>query len=88
LNRRDAIQRVALLMGTALSAPTMIAMLDGCKSSTSTNSNFAFDADFKSLVAEIADVIIPKTDTPGAKDVGVGPFIELVLKDCYSTKHF
>lgn len=73
-------------MGTALSAPTMIAMLDGCKSSTSANSNFAFDADFKSLVAEIAEVIIPKTDTPGAKDVGVESFIELVLKDCYSSK--
>jgi hypothetical protein len=71
-------------MGSALSAPTMIAMLDGCKSSTSGNTNFAFDADLKALVAEIADVIIPKTDTPGAKEAGVGAFIEIALKDCFS----
>jgi hypothetical protein len=80
------MQRVAFLMGGALSAPTMIAMLEGCKSNTATEAatSFALSTDYKSLVAEIAEIIIPKTSTPGAKDAGVGPFIEIMLKDCYT----
>lgn len=80
------MQRVAFLMGGALSAPTMIAMLEGCKSNTASEAatSFAFSADYKGLVAEIAEIIIPKTTTPGAKDAGVGPFIEMMLKDCYT----
>ena len=86
MNRRDAMQRVAYLMGGALSAPTMIAMLEGCKSNTATEAatSFALSTDYKTLVAEIAEIILPKTATPGAKDAGVGPFIEMMLKDCYS----
>lgn len=93
MNRRDALQRVAILMGGAISAPTMVAMLEGCKSSATTEAatNFALSADYKNLVAEIAEIIIPKTSTPGAKEAGVGPFIEMMLKDCYSVaqqEHF
>lgn len=80
-------------MGGAISAPTLVAILDSCKSASDTGvgSSFAFNKDYKSLVSEIAEVIIPKTDTPGAKDAGVGPFVEKMLKDCYSEsqqKHF
>ncbi len=92
MNRRDALQRVSLMLGGAISIPTIAAILDGCKSSSdAANTNFALSADYKSLLAELAEVIIPKTDTPGAKEAGVGPFIELMLKDCYSTlqqEHF
>jgi hypothetical protein len=84
LNRRDAIQRVAVLMGGTLSAPTMIALLEGCKSSSdAAGAKFVLSADLQSLVAEVADIIIPKTSTPGAKEAGVGPFIEKMLADCY-----
>lgn len=92
MNRRDALQRVAVLMGGALSAPTLVAMLEGCKSGADTSATgFSLSTDYQTLVAEIAEVIIPKTNTPGAKDAGVGPFIEKMLKDCYTEvqqKHF
>jgi hypothetical protein len=79
------MQRVAYLMGGALSAPTMIAMLEGCKSTTATEAatSFALSTDYRGLVAEIAEIIIPKTTTPGAKEAGVGQFLEMMLKDCY-----
>ena len=37
----------------------------------------------KELLAEVADVIIPTTDTPGAKAAGVEDFILRVMRDCY-----
>jgi len=35
------------------------------------------------LLAEVADTIIPTTDTPGAKAAGVEQFIVRVMRDCY-----
>jgi hypothetical protein len=33
----------------------------------------------RSLMAEVSDLVIPRTDTPGARDVGVGDFVVLAL---------
>ena len=73
-------------MGGAVSAPTLIAVLEGCKSKDSAvqSAVFGFTSDDQNLLAELAEVIIPKTSTAGAKEAGVGPFIELMLKDCYT----
>ncbi|MCB0648969.1 MAG: gluconate 2-dehydrogenase subunit 3 family protein [Saprospiraceae bacterium] len=86
MNRRDALQKVAILMGGAVSAPTLIAVLEGCKSKETSAESvvFGFSSEDQNLLAELAEVIIPKTDTAGAKEAGVGPFIELMLKDCYT----
>ncbi len=88
MNRRDALARVALLMGGTLAAPTMVAFLEGCKTSNdaANTANFAFSQDQLNLVSEVAEIIIPKTDTPGAKDAKVGDFVQKMLKDCYYEK--
>lgn len=92
MNRRNALQRVAIMMGGVISAPTMVAMMQGCSTlGTESVTSFSFSPDYQKLVAEIAEVIIPKTDTPGAKEAGVGPFIETMIGDCYKEfqqKHF
>lgn len=36
----------------------------------------------KKLIAEIADTIIPRTNTPGAKDAQVEDFVIRMIKDC------
>lgn len=37
----------------------------------------------RTLLAEVADVIIPETDTPGAKEASAHEFIIRVMRDCY-----
>jgi len=84
MNRREALSRVALLMGGTLSAPTLLAF--GEAPQHTTGADFVLNQAQRDLVAEIAEHIIPRTSTPGAKDAGVGPFIELMLKDCYKAQ--
>jgi hypothetical protein len=83
MNRREAVRNVAFLMGAALSATTIGVFLEGCNSpSTKINANL-FTSDQLKLITEISDIIIPDTSSPGAKAAGVGPFIALMVKDCY-----
>jgi hypothetical protein len=84
MNRRDAIKNVALLLGSAISASTLAA-LDGCTSSAPRN--YALQApETKSILAEIAETIIPETGTPGAKSAKVDDFIVTMMNDCYEQK--
>lgn len=84
MNRREAIQKAAMVLGYAVATPTLVGVLNGCKATPELTFKPVFlTEDQARLVAEVAEIIIPKTDTPGAKDVGVPGFIDVMLKDCY-----
>jgi gluconate 2-dehydrogenase gamma chain len=88
MNRREVIKRTALLMGGAVSAPAIMAILNGCKAQPGvewTPEFFTQDQAF--VVTELAEIIIPKTDTPGAKDAGVPAFIEKLVAQVYSQEN-
>jgi gluconate 2-dehydrogenase gamma chain len=85
MDRREAIKRTALLMGGVISAPTIMAVLNGCSAKPGIDWKPEFLTEEQAtLVSQVSDIIIPKTDTPGASDVGVPSFIDLILKDVYS----
>ncbi|PGH38351.1 MAG: Twin-arginine translocation pathway signal, partial [Candidatus Nephrothrix sp. EaCA] len=46
----------------------------------------SFTDDDVNLLAEIADTILPATQTPGAKEAGVGTFMTVMVNDCYKEK--
>lgn len=83
MHRREAIKNVAFLLGGALSATTLGVLFDSCTHSTSSNANL-FSASQQKLFPEIADIIIPTTpSSPGAKAADVGPFIAMMMQECY-----
>lgn len=72
-------------MGGAVSAPAIMGILKGCTASPDINWKPEFlSKEQASIVTEVAEIIIPKTDTPGAKDVGVPSFIDKMLLEVYS----
>jgi hypothetical protein len=81
MNRRDAIGRVALLMGGAVIGADFF--ISGCKSSTS-QVNYLFDAEHVAFLNEVADTILPTTSSPGAKAANVGQFMAVMVRDCYA----
>ena len=84
MERRELIKNIALMVGGATSIPTLLAM-QRQESGFSNGLDFTLTASQRKLVAEVAEIIIPRTDTPGAIDAGVPAFIEMMLKDCYQS---
>lgn len=83
MDRREAVKSVAFLIGGALSATTIATLFDSCNSPGKNGENL-FNAEHQKLVTELADIIIPTTaKSPGAKAANVGPFITMMIKDCY-----
>jgi len=72
-------------MGGAVSAPAIAGILKGCKAKPGVDWNPVFlQQDQASVISTVSEIIIPRTDTPGARDVGVPAFIDQMLKDVYS----
>lgn len=87
MNRRDAIKRTTLLLGSTLSASAILGVMSGCKADPTLTweSQFLTPAE-GNIVEQMAERIIPKTDTPGAIDAGVPSFIDQMLAGYYSGK--
>ncbi len=77
MDRRSAIRNLALVIGSA-------ALLPRCtmKSPVVHHKHFDVNMDQEMLVADMAETIIPKTATPGAKDLNLDQFVWLMLDDC------
>lgn len=68
------------MMGGVLSAQLTAGLMGQVLNS---GASVPVSAEQQKLLAEVADVIIPTTDTPGAKAAGVEQFIVRVIRDCY-----
>ncbi len=84
MERREAIKRTAALMGGVIFAPTILGVLNGCTPSSERWNPVLFNRNQASLTTALADTIIPKTDSPGAAEVGVPGFIEKMVNEVYT----
>lgn len=77
MNRRKAIRNLILATGAT------VAGVSGYKwYSINKQPDIASLGNYRTLLAELAETIIPRTDTPGAKDAKVGEFIYKMITDC------
>lgn len=91
LTRREAIVRMAIMMGATAVGPRLLARnfgssLEGPSDSggrTAAGAPAPFSAEEIALLDEIGDTIIPPSDVPGAKAIGIGAFMAMMITDCY-----
>jgi gluconate 2-dehydrogenase gamma chain len=85
MDRRTALKRTALIMGGALSSSAITGVLQGCTAEKQLDwQPVFFSQEQAAATSAVAERIIPATDTPGAKDVGVPEFIDMMLNDVYT----
>jgi hypothetical protein len=87
VNRRDSLKQLGVLVGGNLLATGTVA--DFLQIAASINAGDRrwqprlVSAPQAALLQELVEVIIPKTDTPGAKEALTHVFVDLYVNDCY-----
>jgi len=85
LSRREAIRRAAFFLGVALTPSLLAGGLRAQAPAPGERAGLrALTAEQMETVTAAADRILPRTDTPGASDVGVPAYIDLMLSEYMS----
>ncbi len=96
MNRRDALARVAIIMGgTVIGADFFLSSCSSPakkdeKAQTKTDAPVVkekpafLNASQVSYLDEVGETILPTTTSPGAKAAQVGSFMAVMVRDCYS----
>ncbi len=78
MNRRKAIQQFFILAGG-------LALLPSCDRNGGASivlNKLKLSADDEAFLGNLADVVIPKTDSPGGKDLNLHLFVIKMVDDC------
>lgn len=79
MNRREAVEHISLLLGGTILGAN--AFITGCN--TVSNKKLDFSPEDVAFLDEVADTILPATNTPGAKAARVGEQMKVMVNDCY-----
>ncbi|HYD83215.1 MAG TPA: gluconate 2-dehydrogenase subunit 3 family protein [Opitutus sp.] len=82
MTRRQAVIKMAFAMGASVIGPRLLAAQFGGEPGLPAS----FSEEERALLDEIGETIIPATDVPGAKAVGIGAFIATMVQDCYPSE--
>jgi gluconate 2-dehydrogenase gamma chain len=87
MDRREAMRLLAASAALPLVTPKLWAVFGEARAVLATGAAQGILNPHQNLtVTAIADMIIPKTDTPGATDVGVPAFIDLIVSEWYTDR--
>lgn len=81
MDRRSGIKTLLIISAGVTLLPSC---LQQEKKSSLALKNIKIDGKEEDLAAELSETIIPKTNTPGAKDVSAHVFALMMVDDCFS----
>jgi hypothetical protein len=80
MDRRELLKLIALATGGVVIGGDLF--LSGCTNGPSIGGP-TFNTDDIAFLDEVGETILPKTKTPGAKEAGIGKFMETMVNDTY-----
>lgn len=83
MNRRKALRLLAAGAVLPLAAPQLLALREARALVETTAAPRTLNAHQFATVKTMAELLLPRTDTPGAADVGSAEFIDLILTEWY-----
>jgi hypothetical protein len=88
MDRREVLRRVAIMTGASVVGGELF-LLTGCKTERTgevgSSPNAEFTKEQIALLHEIGGIILPAPQgSIGAKDVNIGDFMAMMVKDCYN----
>ena len=85
MDRREALRLLATGVALQLAPGNLFASLREARALLGTQTTpRTLDPHQYATVTAIAELILPRTDTPGATDVGVSEFIDLIVTEWYT----
>ena len=86
MNRRELLKCMSALAVGAVAAPSLLAVFNAHAAAQSADAAALpfFKPSQSEVIAAVVDIILPRSDTPGALDAGVPRFIDLMFRDVYT----
>ena len=87
MDRRTALKKTAVVAGSAALAPSLFSLLQSCQQQPRLGWEPIFlSIDQAELISTLVDTLLPRTETPGALDMKVDMFIDVVFAKLFDTK--
>lgn len=77
MDRRRVLKNMGLSLGYMVATPTLLSIVQSCKNEPAITWSPEFlSQEEGTIISKLADIILPKTDTPAASEVQVDMFID------------
>lgn len=81
MHRRALLKNLTFGLGYVAVTPALLNLMASCGAKEDSWKPLFFSSEEKHIVKNLVDIIIPASDTPGALDVNVPQFIDLLYHD-------
>lgn len=87
MNRREALKGTAMILGYAITGATISSIIQSCGTGEKLSwTPQILNQEQAKILSALVDRILPRTDTPGALDVGTDGFIDKILASAFPEK--
>ena len=85
MDRRKALKNIGTGIGTFTVSPSIISLFNSCQQDT-IQDLVTFSNEQYNFITKLMDIIIPKTDTPGAIELNLNKFIDLYINEVWPSE--